>query len=389
MKRTPDDLHSNRFARVEAMSQQPRAYYLDWIRIIVILLLVPFHSAVTFATHGDGFIRYPQHAPLLDGFLWFLSIWIMPVLFLVSGVSAYFALQTRTPAQFARERRAKLLLPLVAGVLLVCPPMSYLRARFMGSFHGGLIEFYPHFFQGVYPRGNLNWGHLWFLAYLFVFTLILLPLFVRIRTGHMKARITKASAVLERRLWIYLLALPLMLTESVLRPMFPGLQNLVWDWANFVLYLVLVFYGFVFAINGRISENIQRIRAITLCIAIALFAGAVASRLYGVSLAPFYPAYNVLMVFSWMFAVLGYAKARLNTKSGVYAYLNEASFPFYIFHFLPITVAAYFIAGSSSGVWLKWILLIVVSYPATIGLYEVVKRIPYLRTVFGIKRQRA
>ena len=104
------------------MDQKERAFYLDWVRIVVILLLVPFHSAITFATRGDGFIRYPQQVPVMDIFLWFLSIWIMPVLFMVSGISAYYALQHRTPGEYAEERRAKLLIPMLAGVLVVCPP---------------------------------------------------------------------------------------------------------------------------------------------------------------------------------------------------------------------------------------------------------------------------
>jgi glucans biosynthesis protein C len=68
-----------------------------------------------------------------------------------------------------------------------------------------------------------------------------------------------------------------------------------------------------------------------------------------------------------------------------YAYLNEASFPFYIFHFLPITVVAYFIARANANVWFKYILLVVVAYPATFGIYEIVRRIPCLRIAFGIK----
>jgi glucans biosynthesis protein C len=367
------------------MGQRTRAYYLDWIRIVVILLLVPFHSAVTFSAHADGFIRYPLNVPGIDGFLWFLSLWIMPILFLTAGFSANYALEKRRAEEFARERRDKLLTPLLAGMLLVCPPMSYLRALFMGTFHGGLVGFYPRFFYGFYPHGNLNWGHLWFLAYLFVFSSILLPLFVRINRGVPRARLVKASAILEKGLCLYLVTIPLMVTETILRPIFPGFQNLVWDWANFVFYLALVLYGFIFALNERIVENIQRIRAVTFWLAILLYAGAVTLRITGISLGVFYPAYNVLMVFSLMFTVLGYAKTLLNTRSRPYDYLNKASFPFYIFHFLPITVAAYFFARADISVWLKWFLLIVVSYPATFVLYEMVRRVPYLRSVFGMR----
>jgi glucans biosynthesis protein C len=364
---------------------QGRAYYLDWIRITVILLLVPFHSAVTFATHADGFIRYPLHVPAMDLFLWFLSIWIMPMLFLVSGLSARFALKKRTPAQFSAERRTKLLLPLAAVILLICVPMSYLRALFIGAFHGSLFAFFPHFFNGSYPRGNFHWGHFWFLAYLFVFTMILLPLFVKMEKEGTAARVAKASAILEKGLSIYVLAVPLMITEVILRPLFPGLQNLVWDWANFIFYLALVFYGFVFALNARILDNIERIRGAALCFGILLFAGANAMRIWHVPIGRLYPAYNVVMVFSWMFAFLGYAKALANRKSRFHAYLNEASFPVYAFHFLPITATAFFIAKADISVWLKWLVLVAISYPVTFVLYEVIRRIPYLRVAFAIK----
>ncbi len=129
------------------MDQKERLFYLDWIRIIVILLLVPFHSAISFTVPGDVFIKYPQHIPSLGYVLWFLSIWIMPALFLVSGIAAYHALQRRTAEQYARERRGKLLLPLLAGVLLICPPMAYLRALYLGSFQGGFFRFSPSFLQ--------------------------------------------------------------------------------------------------------------------------------------------------------------------------------------------------------------------------------------------------
>ena len=370
------------------MNQDNRAYYLDWIRIGVILLLVPFHSAITFASRGDGFIRYPQSVPAMDMALWFLSIWIMPVLFVVSGVASYRALQHRTPKQYARERHRKLLMPLLAGMLLVCPPMSYMRAMFMGSFHGSFLQFYPRFFTGgIYPRGNLTWGHLWFLAYLYVFSLILLPLFVRMARERDRAKLVDASSFLERGRRTYLAAVPLMFTETVLRPVFPGFQNLVWDWANFTLYLLFFLYGFLLAINGRILDNIQRIRMFSLLLGSFLFAAMAGLRMLGVGpvIDRMVPAYNALMVFAWVFAVLGYARRFLNLQGRFYQYLNKASFPFYIFHFLPITIAAYFIARSDFSVWLRYLIIMAVAYPSIFALYEIIRRIPVLRFVFAVK----
>jgi glucan biosynthesis protein C len=373
------------------MNQNDRAYYLDWIRIGVILLLVPFHTAVTFATHADGFIRYPQSVPAMDIGLWFLSIWNMPVLFVVAGIASYYSLQRRTQWQYARERRGKLLIPLLAGFLLLCPPMAYLRARFMGSFQGNILQFYPRFFtNGFYPQGDLNWGHLWFLAYLYVFAMILLPLFMRMTREPGRASVVAASAILEKGLWIYLAAIPLMFTYAPLSPFFPGEYNLLWDWAHFTLFLVLVLYGFLFAVNDRILDNIQRIRTFSLVFACLLFVAAASFQTSGTgaALRPVFSAYHVLILFAAVLAALGYARQFLNRPNRFYRYLNNASFPFYIFHFLPVTIASYYIARSDLNVWLKYLIVVIFAYVSTFALYEIVRRIPAVRFIFGIRQGR-
>ena len=105
----------------------------------------------------------------------------------------------------------------------------------------------------------------------------------------------------------------------------------------------------------------------------------------GVSLGSLYPAYNVLMILAWVFAVSGYFKRFLNVKNRFQAYLTKASFPIYIFHFLPITLVSYFIAKSDLNVWLKWATIVVVAYPSTLIIYEIVRRIPVVRFFFGVK----
>ncbi len=370
------------------MDRNDRAYYLDWIRIGVILLLVPFHSAVTFTTRGDGYIRYPQSVPAMDIGLWFLSIWIMPVLFVVSGFASYQALQYRAPREYLKNRRAKLLIPFLAALVLLCPPMAYFRALFMGSFQGSFLKFYPCFFtHGAYPKGYFNWGHLWFLIYLFVFTLLLLPLFMRMMRERTRASVIAASAILEKGFWIYLAAIPLMFAQTVLGPLFPNHFNIFSDWAYFTLFLVLMLYGFLFAMNGRILDNIQRIRAVSLVLVIFLFVPEAFLRISGMetALGPISPAYNVLILFASVFAALGYARQFLNQPYHFYHYLHTASFPFYILHFFPITVMSYFIARSDLNVWLKYVIIVVFAYPSTLALYEIIRRIPMVRSLFGVK----
>jgi len=45
-----------------------------------------------------------------------------------------------------------------------------------------ILQFYPRFFERVYPEGNFSYHHLWFLAYLLVYSFLALPLFAALRT---------------------------------------------------------------------------------------------------------------------------------------------------------------------------------------------------------------
>jgi glucan biosynthesis protein C len=124
-----------------------------------------------------------------------------------------------------------------------------------------------------------------------------------------------------------------------------------------------------------------------LVIGVTLFATSVVWVMTsaGGSVPRIFHAYNTLMLFAWMFAILGYAKTFLTMKNRLYSYLNNATFPFYVFHYLPITIFAFFIAKESMNVWFKYLIIVFGTYLATFGLYEIIKRIPLFRFLFGIK----
>lgn len=141
-----------------------RLHDIDWLRVIAVLLLIVFHSTRPFDFE-------PWHArnaessralALLGGLL---SMWRLPLLFLVSGTGTCFALGHRSGWKYARDRFRRLVIPLVAGIFVVVPPQVYLErigswmpARLSPiNFQGSFIEFYLHLFEGTYPQGNLSW----------------------------------------------------------------------------------------------------------------------------------------------------------------------------------------------------------------------------------------
>ena len=222
-----------------------RRYDLDWLRVIVFGFLIFYHV-------GMFFVPWEFHIKnnvIYDGLVWpmrFLNQWRLPLLFVISGMGTYFALSRRTGWRFTFERLKRLLLPLAFGMLVIVPPQVYVERLTNGQFIGSYFDFWPwNAFSGVYPIGNLSWHHLWFLPYLFTFSIILLPCFLYLRKhpdcGWLRWVRRKCADPLN----IYLFILPLYLIEVYLEPLFPVTHALIGDWFTFLWYLVLFFYGFI------------------------------------------------------------------------------------------------------------------------------------------------
>ncbi|MFJ5762060.1 acyltransferase family protein [Neobacillus sp. NPDC093182] len=115
----------------------------------------------------------------------FMSAWLMPIFFAVSGINSYYALQKRTGSQYMMERLARLGIPLLFGVMVLTPPQIYMERVSHGQFTGSFFNWYPHYFDGVYldigGSGNFAFVglHLWYLLVLLVFSFITLPVFMR------------------------------------------------------------------------------------------------------------------------------------------------------------------------------------------------------------------
>ena len=117
----------------------------DVMRGFVVAGLVVFHSAVVFAAGASWFVKDPRPGPGFTVFLLWGSLWGMPLLFLVSGMSARHAMRTRSAAAFARERLARLLVPFAFGLPVLVPPMFYIGRLGQPAFHQPYWRFWLSF----------------------------------------------------------------------------------------------------------------------------------------------------------------------------------------------------------------------------------------------------
>lgn len=362
---------------------------VDWLRVFAVYLLFVFHTAMVFNPAPFYHIRNADLSFVMLIVAGFIGLWHMPLFFLLAGWSAYASLTARGTGAFVKERILKLWVPLVMGAVLLMPPIKYvellsgLDANYAGlrvspaleagfrqvipsglptmlPFHESFLEFLPTFFTRL---ERFTWAHLWFIAYLLVFTLVYLPLF-----RWLQAR--RGTVVHAPGWWVYVPIVPLALVQIFLRPYWPGLQNLYDDWANVCYYSTYLIAGFLLARYPALEHAVHREWTRALGIALA------ATVLLLLGVLRVYDLPSVLLagsaVAGWCFvvALLGAAHRFLRSITAGLPYLVESAFPVYWLHQAAIVLIGYFVIHLELGIAAKYALLLAASVAATLAVYH-------------------
>ncbi len=395
---------------------------LDLTRGLVVAGLVVFHSAVVFAAGASWFVTDPRPGGGFTVFLLWGSLWGMPLLFLVSGMSARHAMRTRSPAAFARERLARLLVPFAFGLVVLVPPMFYIGRLGQPAFHQPYWRFWlsfvnvPAIARGLLPRGSWTSGgvsfdpaHLWFLYVLLLFTLALLPLFTYLGGPRGRLLTTALAGFAECHAAVVVLAaaIPLMAGEAAFGP---DVNTGGWER---VVYVFPFSYGFLIACDPRLENVLRRSRWPALAVACAAtgplvsWADALSRSGTGLSarVPPGWSALQGLAGWAWIVAIIGFAGSiatrrrhqqhRTDTPPAAAPephwrraarYGNEAVLPFYLLHEPVIVAAAWFIVRWNAPVLAQYAALVAISFAATLALYDLaVRRFRPARLLLGMK----
>ncbi len=369
-----------------------RRYDIDWLKVLCLVLLIPYHCALVYAP-GPYIVKDPHTSNAFQVFAELIGMWHIPLLFFLSGMGAWYALQFRSSTQYAKERFRRLGIPLLAGMLIFIPPQIYMERLQKHQFSGTYGAFYLHLFDGIYPNGNLTWAHLWFIAYLLVFSLLLLPLFAWLKK---RSSSTPNKYFSTWKGQVFLWAIPLMGIEYTLRPAYPyGNQNLFSDWANFFFFLALVLYGFWYASQPRLYQLLVRCRHGALVLGITGTGLFYLLQFYGWLPEPDqHMAYRLLVAWqgfnawTWIVVLCGYAYFYAHTSNAVLAYTSQAFFPVYILHQTVLIIAGYYLVPVAWPIGWKFLILTGFTYLSTWLLYEwIIRRVRFLRILLGLPTQ--
>ena len=382
-----------------------RRYDLDWLRVLAIAAVFVYHSTRFFTAEG-WIVHNAVSYQWLDDISEFPKTWLMSLVFLVSGASFFFAMArrprdggTRSSGGLARLGRVmadkvlRLILPLTVGIFTHAAWQVYLERLTHGQFQGSFIEFYPHYFEGLYwIGGNFAWMglHLWYLEILFIYVLVSLPLMALLRTNFGGKGLSWLTTRLAHPSAFFLLALPLWLVSVSVSPDSPfGTDIGGWSLAT---YLVFFLSGIVLASDARVTAAAQRLRwgyfTGGLVTAVPTLA---ASILWGDTIfgTPLYAATTALRAISawlWLLTILGFAARHLTHDSKFLRYANEAVLPLYILHqSVMLTIGAFTMRWPMADLG-KYAVTAAATLAVCVLMYEyLVRRIGWLRILFGMK----
>jgi glucan biosynthesis protein C len=375
-----------------ATAPPPREHGLDALRVFAFALLILYHSALAYVS-WPWLIKDldPGASHVLEPILLALNRWRLPLLFFVSGAAATLALRRRTWGEFLRERAQRLLLPLGVGIFLICPPQTWLSALARGE-PLTYLELYRHILVPA-PAGTMDWIHLWFVAYVLVFSTAGVPLLMVLRSSAGRRALDAAARACVRfPPALYLLIVPSALVAGLLGPRWPATYNLVSDWANLCAGLVFFLWGFALASSGAwldlVTARRHELMAAGVCAA-ALFFTALATGFPGawspgVRLA-FWSAVNAAYAVLWVLALVGYARALVTRPAPWLRAANQAVYPFYILHQTVTVAAVYLLLGWRASTWLKLPVVVAATFLGSWAVYEGVRRVGWLRPLLGLR----
>lgn len=400
-----------------ATAPSPRRHDLDWIRVGAFLLLILYHVGM-FYVPWDWHVKSGHEVSGLIPAMLLTNPWRLTLLFLVSGAATRFlfdGLERRGAGagRLAGSRTLRLLPPLIFAMFVIVPPQSYYE----------IVEALAGYFPGADPYHNAytadfwikyatasggwcdgdgclttpTWNHMWFVAYLLVYSLILAGL-LAVTRGTLK----RLCGVLEKALSGWgLLIWPILFLAAVrwgLAPRFPMTHALTDDWYNHALSFSAFLFGFLIARSETLKQAFIRLRLPALILGLAAWAAWATYVMSFPETSPAIPgetlrrAMRVIYVIQqWGFiaAILGYGARYLNRGGPVLRYLTVGVFPFYIAHQTIIVAAGHHLASLNLPLIAEAGLIVGITVLGCGLTYEVARRIGWLGLVLGVRPARA
>jgi len=373
-----------------------RKYELDWLRVLAILSVFLYHST-RFFNLGDWHVKNVNTYVWVEIWNIFTTRWMMPLFFIISGASLFYAMRKSGGwRKFYVDKFLRLMIPVLVASVTHSALQVYLERLNHGQFSGSFISFLSEYFNGVYlgigMTGNFAYHgmHLWYLLFLFIYSMICYRLFVWLRgTGRDILNRIMTIFAIPGLMYIWF-SIPLLIMKAIIPEAVLRVGSGGW---GFLYYIWFLISGFMIISSERVQQQIKNQRWIS------LLSGMVLSIVYLYQLfSPsrvilpagitdwIYALLSFLSAWSWLFAILGFGMRFLSFDRPFLRYANEGVLPFFILHQTVLLGIGYFIMAWKIPDVLKWAIVFTSSFIVIISIYTfLIRKLDLFRFLFGMK----
>lgn len=376
---------------------------IDNARAALIIGVIVYHTARVFDPF-EFYVKSPVTFEGLTPMILFGALWGMPLFFLIAGYSIWHSLNSRGTGRFLRERVTRLFVPFVAGLVLLVPVQIFVQRQISGeniSYLQMLERFLDVHFTLQFPIPVSGpWfelSHLWFLGYLFAFTIVLTPALIWLKRRPATPEVSPRHAVMIWALTIVLVVG----AESRLGTEEAG----GWNRWTFLVFLV---FGILLAYLPSLGEMLaRRSRLLVACafasFAVLVIAGVSLQGSYGGALATsqelgpmawraLKACSAVLFLMAIIGSLFGYEVERATSTgrlrawgASTMAYVKQVSLPLYIVHQTIVVVIAYLILQWAVPAPVQWLALAALALSLSLMTVEIGRRTRSGRLMLGMK----
>lgn len=380
-----------------------RIYYIDWLRIMAIIIVFFFHTSHFF----DPFywhVKNPVKTESVLIFLGFVNLWIMPLFFFLSGASGMFGIN-KTFKSFLYKKSLRLLVPFIIGVLFLIPPQKYVEALSNNVFSGTYFQFLTEYFSGGIFNHQIGFNslwigaisyHLWFLGHLLIISVALFPL-MRLIYNKGEVVLNKIQQLTSFKGGALLLFIPVAISRVLLKRHFPDYTG----WCDLTMYAFYFLLGFMYTSHEGLKQTIMNSRYI------ALFTGSILFIVYIFSFSVketflgqlfqnntiysyyvFQETAGALVSWCWILFIVSMGMEYLNLESKYRQPLNEAVLPFYILHQTVLLLIGYVVVKWDWSSWGKFGFIAATAlFMISLTYMLVIRPFNFTRYLFGMSKK--
>jgi len=358
---------------------------LDWLRVILVFAVFLHHVGMPF--NGDGWvIMNKDSSKALDDIMVYFEQFRLPTLFMIAGVGAHLLLNKKRPFAFAIDKVKRLLIPLLVGILFIIPPQNYFK---------NITEF-DSLFQ-AFPQLILDFDsmHLWFIEYLFVFSLFAIPIHFILKSKGGQRFVDFIGAAAQKWWGLLSFGIALAALRTGLKIPFPSDDNAIENLSSSTFYFFFFLMGMVLSQKPDIWSQLgQKWRLHTLTLlalsAVFYFYYFVDFSAYGSKQTLWSIWWALCSILAWTASLsfMGLGQKFLTTTPTWLIKANTLIYPFYILHQTVIVICAFYIVQWSLGIGLKMAALLASSFGIT-SLLCLLLIAPFnpMRFLFGLKKK--